>query len=84
MDGWLHTRNVASMDEDGCLFIVYRKKDMIFTAGFNVYPAEIERVFAGLPDVALVAVGSIPDEDKGERRNPNSGQSSFHMLSKRK
>lgn len=65
-DGWLHTGDVASMDEDGCVFIVDRKKDMILTAGFNVYPAEIERVVAGHPDVALVAVGSIPDEYKGE------------------
>ena len=65
-DGWLHTGDVASMDEDGCVFIVDRKKDMILTAGYNVYPAEIERVVAGHPDVALVAVGSIPDEDKGE------------------
>jgi long-chain acyl-CoA synthetase len=65
-DGWLHTGDVASMDEDGCVFIVDRKKDMILTAGFNVYPAEIERVIAGHPDVALVAVGSIPDEVKGE------------------
>lgn len=65
-DGWLHTGDVASMDEDGCVFIVDRKKDMILTAGFNVYPAEIERVVAGHPDVALVAVGSIPDEVKGE------------------
>ncbi len=64
--GWLHTGDVASMDEDGCVFIVDRKKDMILTAGFNVYPAEIERVVAGHPDVALVAVGSIPDEVKGE------------------
>jgi len=54
------------MDEDGCIFIVDRKKDMILTSGFNVYPAEIERVVAGHPDVALVAVGSIPDEIKGE------------------
>ena len=53
-------------DEDGFIFIVDRKKDMILTAGFNVYPAEIERVVAGHPDVALVAVGSIPDEEKGE------------------
>ena len=65
-DGWLHTGDVASMDEDGCIFIVDRKKDMILTAGYNVYPAEIERVVAGHPDVALVAVGSIPDEEKGE------------------
>ncbi len=65
-DGWLHTGDVAFMDEDGCIFIVDRKKDLILTAGFNVYPAEIERVVAGHPDVALVAVGSIPDDDKGE------------------
>ncbi|MGB2102915.1 MAG: class I adenylate-forming enzyme family protein [Porticoccaceae bacterium] len=65
-DGWLHTGDLASMDNDGCVFIVDRKKDMILTAGFNVYPAEIERVVAGHPDVALVAVGSIPDEAKGE------------------
>jgi long-chain acyl-CoA synthetase len=54
------------MDEDGCIFIVDRKKDMILTAGFNVYPAEIERVLAGHPAVALVAVGSVEDEMKGE------------------
>ena len=65
-DGWLHTGDVASIDEDGCVFIVDRKKDMILTAGFNIYPAELERVIAGHPDVALVAVGSIPDEEKGE------------------
>jgi len=65
-DCWLHTGDVASMDKDGCVFIVDRKKDMILTAGFNVYPAEIERVVAGHPEVALVAVGSIPDEEKGE------------------
>jgi long-chain acyl-CoA synthetase len=65
-DGWLHTGDVASMDEDGCIFIVDRKKDMILTAGYNVYPAEIERVVAGHKDVALVAVGSVPDEEKGE------------------
>ena len=64
--GWLHTGDIATMDSDGCIFIVDRKKDMILTAGYNVYPAELERVIAGHPDVAMVAVGSIPDEDKGE------------------
>jgi long-chain acyl-CoA synthetase len=65
-DGWLHTGDIATMDSDGCIFIVDRKKDMILTAGYNVYPAELERVIAGHPDVAMVAVGSIPDEEKGE------------------
>ena len=65
-NGWLHTGDIATMDSDGCIFIVDRKKDMILTAGYNVYPAELERVIAGHPDVAMVAVGSIPDEDKGE------------------
>ena len=53
------------MDEDGCVFIVDRKKDMILTAGYNVYPAEIERVLAAHPAVALVAVGKLPDPVKG-------------------
>jgi long-chain acyl-CoA synthetase len=65
-DGWLHTGDLARMDDDGCIFIVDRKKDMILTAGYNVYPAEIERVVAGHPAVALVAVGSVADEMKGE------------------
>ena len=65
-DGWLHTGDLATMDEDGAVFIVDRKKDMINTAGFKVFPAEIERVVAAHPAVAMVAVGSQPDEMKGE------------------
>ena len=65
-DGWLHTGDLGRMDTDGCVFIVDRKKDMILTAGYNVYPTEIERVVAGHPAVALVAVGSVDDELKGE------------------
>jgi long-chain acyl-CoA synthetase len=65
-DGWLHTGDLASMDEDGAVFMVDRKKDMINTSGFKVFPAEIERVVAAHPSVALVAVGSAPDELKGE------------------
>jgi long-chain acyl-CoA synthetase len=65
-DGWLHTGDVGYMDEDGCVFIIDRKKDMILTAGFNVYPAEIERVLLKHPAVAMAAVGKVPDELKGE------------------
>lgn len=65
-DGWLHTGDVAKMDAEGFIFIVDRKKDLILTAGYNVYPAEIERVIAGHPDVAMVAVGAVRDESKGE------------------
>jgi long-chain acyl-CoA synthetase len=65
-DGWLHTGDVARMDEDGCIYIVDRLKDMILTAGFNVYPAELERVIASHPSVAMVAVGAREDATKGE------------------
>jgi long-chain acyl-CoA synthetase len=65
-DGWLHTGDVARMDEDGYVFVVDRLKDMILTGGYNIYPAEIERVLQQHPDVAMSAVGAVPDEVKGE------------------
>ena len=65
-DGWLHSGDLGTMDEDGCVYIVDRKKDMILTGGYNVYPAEIERVLAAHPNVALAAVGKQEDELKGE------------------
>ncbi len=65
-DGWMHTGDLGSMDEDGCIYIVDRLKDLIITCGFNVYPAEIERVLAAHPYVALSAVGRLPDPIKGE------------------
>ena len=64
--GWLHSGDIATMDEDGYFTIVDRKKDMILTAGFNVYPAELERVLCMHPAVALAAVAGVPDEVKGE------------------
>lgn len=65
-DGWLHTGDIATHDGNGRFFVVDRLKDLIVTAGYNVYPAEIERVLIGHPAVALVAVGREPDEIKGE------------------
>ena len=65
-DGWLHSGDIATMDEDGYFTIVDRKKDMILTAGFNVYPAELERVLCMHSAVALAAVTGVPDEVKGE------------------
>jgi long-chain acyl-CoA synthetase len=65
-DGWMHTGDIATRDDEGHYFIVDRRKDLIITGGFNVYPAEIERVVASHPAVAMVAVGSVPDQTLGE------------------
>jgi long-chain acyl-CoA synthetase len=65
-DGWLHSGDVAHADAEGHFFIVDRLKDMIITGGYNVYPAEIERVVAQHPAVAMVGVGRIADEVRGE------------------
>ncbi|MDJ0947435.1 MAG: long-chain fatty acid--CoA ligase [Alphaproteobacteria bacterium] len=65
-DGWMHTGDLAKQDEDGYVYIVDRKKDMILTAGYNIYPAELERVISGHPAVAMVGVGGLTDEVKGE------------------
>lgn len=65
-DGWLRTGDLVRQDEEGYLHVVDRLKDMILTGGFNIYPAELERVIAEHPDVAMVAVGSVADETKGE------------------
>lgn len=65
-DGFVRTGDLARIDKDGFIFIVDRKKDLIITAGFNIYPAELERVIAEHPDVAMVAVGPQGDDRKGE------------------
>jgi len=65
-DGWLYTGDVAQMDEEGYVFIVDRKKDMILVSGFNVYPNEVEAVIASHPGVQDCAVVGVPDEDTGE------------------
>ncbi|MBL8298776.1 MAG: long-chain-fatty-acid--CoA ligase [Rhodanobacteraceae bacterium] len=65
-NGWLHTGDIARMDENGYVYVVDRKKDMILVSGFNVYPNEIEDVVAAHPGVLEVAAIGIPDDKSGE------------------
>jgi fatty-acyl-CoA synthase len=65
-NGWLHTGDMAYADADGFLYLVDRKKDMIISGGFNVYPREIEDVLTSHPGVAAAAVIGVPDEKWGE------------------
>jgi len=64
--GWLHTGDIARADERGYLYIVDRKKDMIVSGGFNIFPREVEDVISSHPDVAMVAVIGVPHEKWGE------------------
>lgn len=63
---WLHTGDLGYFDEDGFLFIVSRKKELIIRGGYNVYPSEIENVLLAHPAIAEAAVVGIPDERLGE------------------
>ncbi len=65
-NGWLHTGDMARADPRGYLYIVDRKKDMIISGGFNVFPREVEDVLSSDPGVAMVAVIGVPDEKWGE------------------
>jgi long-chain acyl-CoA synthetase len=65
-DGWFHTGDMATVDEDGYFFIVDRKKDMIIRGGYNVYPREIEEVLYEHPAVSEAAVVAVKDEKLGE------------------
>jgi fatty-acyl-CoA synthase len=65
-DGWLHTGDVGMMDEDGYVYLLDRKKDMIITGGMNVYTTEVENVIQKHPGVSQVAVIGVPHHDWGE------------------
>ncbi len=65
-NGWLHTGDIARRDERGYLFILDRKKDMIVSGGFNIFPREIEDVLTQHADVAMCAVVGVPDDKWGE------------------
>jgi fatty-acyl-CoA synthase len=65
-NGWLHTGDIARKDERGYMFILDRKKDMIVSGGFNIFPREVEDVLTQHADVAMCAVVGIPDDKWGE------------------
>ena len=65
-DGWYHTGDLGSFDEEGRLFLVDRKKDMIISGGENVYSTEVEDVLSSHPDVLECAVFGVPDDKWGE------------------
>lgn len=66
-DGWLRTGDVGIVDEDGYVFIVDRKKDMVISGGENIYCAEVERVLGTIPGLTECAAFGLPDERLGER-----------------
>lgn len=66
IEGWFHTGDIAKMDQDGYIYILDRKKDMVIVSGFNVYPNEIEAVLGNHPHIQDVAVIGIPDDKTGE------------------
>jgi long-chain acyl-CoA synthetase len=66
-DGWLYTGDLARMDEDGYFYIVERKKDLILSSGFNIYPREVEEVLYEHPKVLEAAVVGVPDRVRGEK-----------------
>ena len=65
-NGWLHTGDLGRFDEDGYMYIVERKNDLIISGGVNIYPREIEEVLYGHPAVSEASVIGLPDEHWGE------------------
>lgn len=65
-DGWMHTGDLVRRDQDGYFHVVDRAKEVIISGGYNIYPAELERVIAQHPTVAMVAVAAMYDELKGQ------------------
>ena len=66
VDGWLRTGDIATVDDDGYLYLVNRAKDLIIVSGFNVFPGEVEEVLQSHPDVAEVGVLGVPHPHHGE------------------
>jgi len=66
VDGWLRTGDIATVDDDGYLYLVDRAKDLIIVSGFNVFPGEVEQVLQTHPDVTEVGVLGVPHPHQGE------------------
>jgi fatty-acyl-CoA synthase len=66
-NGWLRTGDLARQDEEGLLYIVDRKKDMIISGGFNIFASEVERALTAHPSISAAAAIAVPDEKWGER-----------------
>lgn len=66
-NGWLHTGDIGTMDEDGFFYLLDRKNDMLISGGFNVYPREVEEVLLAYDGVVEAAVIGLPDEKWGDR-----------------
>jgi acyl-CoA synthetase (AMP-forming)/AMP-acid ligase II len=66
-EGWFRTGDIGRVDDEGYIFIVDRKKDMVISGGENIYCAEVERVIGTLPQVAEAAAFGLPDARMGER-----------------
>ncbi|WP_045515877.1 long-chain-fatty-acid--CoA ligase [Neobacillus niacini] len=66
IDSWLHTGDMARMDDEGYLYVVDRKKDLIIRGGFNVYPRDVEEILNAHDNVSEAAVVGVPDEKMGE------------------
>jgi long-chain acyl-CoA synthetase len=85
-DGWLHTGDMVKRDANNYFTIVDRKKDIIKTSGFLVYPGEVEEVLRRFPAIADVAVIGVPDEERGERVKamvvPKNGKVDSALLDK--
>jgi acyl-CoA synthetase (AMP-forming)/AMP-acid ligase II len=64
--GWHHTGDIGMRDADGWFYVVDRKKDMIISGGFNVYPAEVEKALLAHPDIQDCGVIGVPDDKWGE------------------
>ena len=65
-DGWFHTNDMGRRDEEGFVYVIGRKQELIISSGENIYPVEVERVIQALPQVREAAAVAMPDETRGE------------------